>query len=191
MSNEAAIMEDPASIFQPGVDNAKGELHLDDLPLQVCHPALFDTSRVPSGFGLLKVEGSMPYALKEGPAHWDAIKEQVAEQILTRYMRYTENLDKSKLLAKFLLSPIDIERMNPHMWRGSVHAFDKTGGNFAPYRMGIPGLYQTGACTAPGGSISGIPGRNTAAAILQDQGMTIEQVVADRPANLPHKPSLL
>jgi phytoene dehydrogenase-like protein len=133
----------------------------------------------------------MPYALKEGPAHWDPIKEQVADQVLTRYMRYAANFDKSKMLAKFLLSPIDIERMDPHMWHGGVHAFDKIGGNFAPYRMGIPGLYQTGACTAPGGSISGIPGRNTAAAIFQDLGMSIEQVVAARPADPPHKPSLL
>ena len=191
VSSEAAIMEDPTSIFQIEINNANGDLHLDDCPLQVCHPSLFDSSRTPSGYGLLKIEGSMPYAVKGGPPRWDAIKEQIGEQILARYMRYTANLDKSKLLAKFLLSPIDIERMNPHMWRGGVHAFDRTGGNFAPYRMGIPCLYQTGACTAPGGSISGIPGRNTAQVILEDQGMTIEQVVADRPPNLPHKPSLL
>jgi phytoene dehydrogenase-like protein len=190
MSNEASIMENSASIYQVAIDDANGEFHLDDVALQICHPAIFDTSRVPAGFGLLKIEGSAPYSLKEGAAHWDAIKEQVAEQIVTRYMRYTVNLDKSKVLAKFLLSPIDIERMNPHMWRGGIHAFDNTTRNFAPYRMGIPGFYQTGACTAPGGSISGIPGRNTAEVILQDQGTKLEVVVADRPANLVHKPSL-
>jgi phytoene dehydrogenase-like protein len=190
MSNEASIMEDPASIYQTGIDDAHGELHLGDAALQICHPSIFDPSRVPPGFGLLKIEGSATYALKEGPEHWDAIKEQVADQIVTRWMRYTANLDKSKMLAKFLLSPIDIERMNPHMWRGGIHAFDKTTGNFAPYRMGIPGLYQTGACTAPGGSISGIPGRNTAKVVLEDQGFALQQIVADRPQNQPHKPSL-
>jgi phytoene dehydrogenase-like protein len=190
-SNEASIMEDPSTIFMTGIDNAKGELHLDDLPLQVCHPAVFDTSRVPTGYGLLKIEGNMPYALKEGPQHWDEIKDQVADQVIARYVRYTKNLDKSKILAKFLLSPIDIERMNPHMWRGGIHAFDNTGHNFAPYRLGIPGLYQTGACTAPGGSISGIPGRNTAEVILQDLGMKIEQVAARRTSNRPHKPQLV
>jgi len=190
-SNEASIMEDATSIFQLGIDNAKGELNISDYPLQVCHPALFDKTRVPAGYGLLKIEGALPYDLKEGSGHWDAIKDEIANQILTRYMRYTANLDKSKLLAKFLLSPVDIERMNPSMWRGGVHAFDNRGGNFAPYRMGIPGLYQTGACTAPGGSISGIPGRNAAEAVLQDQGLTIEQVVANNRSNSPHKPSLL
>ena len=29
---------------------------------------------------------------------------------------------EDKILAKFIQSPIDIERMNPAMWRGSVHA---------------------------------------------------------------------
>jgi phytoene dehydrogenase-like protein len=191
MSNEASIMEDPASIFQVALDDAKGELHLDDVALQICHPAIFDTGRAPAGFGLLKIEGSAPYALKQGPRHWDEIKEQVAETIVSQYMRYTTNLDKSKILAKFLLSPIDIERMNPHMWRGGIHAFDNTGGNFAPYKLGIPGLYQTGACTAPGGSIGGLSGRNTASVILQEQGTTIEQVAAERSSDQPHKPSLL
>jgi phytoene dehydrogenase-like protein len=191
VSNEASIMEDPTDIYWTGIDYAKGELHLDDLSLQVCHPSIFDPSRVPTGYGLLKIEGNMPYSLKEGPQRWDVIKERVAEQLLTRYMRYTTNLDRSKLLAKFLLSPIDIERMNPHMWRGGVHSFDNTGHNFAPYRLGIPGLYQTGACTAPGGSISGIPGRNTAEVVLQDQGIRIAAVAAKRPANLPHRPQLV
>jgi phytoene dehydrogenase-like protein len=152
---------------------------------------VFDKTRVPDGYGLLKIEGCLPYGLKQGCDHWDVIKDEIAGQILDRYMRHTANLDKTKLIAKFLLSPVDIERMNPSMWRGGVHAFDNRGGNFAPYRMGIPGLYQTGACTAPGGSISGIPGRNAAEVVLQDQGLTIEQVVANRGSNSPHKPSLL
>lgn len=177
-SFESSIMEDAASIFALSPDNVRGELHIDDYPLQVCHPSIFDNSRVPAGYGLLKIEGAMPYGLKEGPEHWDMIKDQVADAVVARYMRHTANLTKDKILANFLLSPIDIERMNPAMWRGSVHGFDNRSGNFAPCRMGIPGLYQTGACTAPGGSISGLPGRNTAEVVLQDQGRTIQQVVA-------------
>jgi phytoene dehydrogenase-like protein len=179
-SSEASIMEDAANIFMVGADNAREELHIDDYPLQICHPSVFDQSRVPAGYGLLKIEGCLPYGLKEGPEHWDVIKEEMADAIVTRYMRHTTKLTKDKILAKFLLSPIDIERMNPSMWRGSVHHFDNRGGNFAPYRTSIPGLYQTGACTAPGGSISGLPGRNTAAVILQDEGKTVQQVVGTR-----------
>jgi phytoene dehydrogenase-like protein len=157
----------------------------------LCHPAVFDATRVPNGYGILKIEGCLSYGLKQGAQHWDAIKDEIAEQILQRYLRYSANLTREKLLAKFLLSPLDIERMNPHMWRGGVHAFDNSRGNFAPYRMGIPGLYQTGACTAPGGSISGIPGRNAAQVILQDQGLKIDEVIARSRPPGPHKPSLI
>jgi phytoene dehydrogenase-like protein len=182
-SCEASIMQYPESIFALNSDDAHGELHLDDCALQIVHPAVFDASRVPPGQGLLKIEGVAPYKLKEGPEHWDAIKEHVAETIVTHYLKHTSNLSKGKILAQFLLSPLDIERMNPAMWRGSVHHFDNRWGNFAPYRLPIPGLYQTGACTAPGGSISGMPGRNTAAVILQDEGKTLQQAIGAERGN--------
>jgi phytoene dehydrogenase-like protein len=43
--------------------------------------------------------------------------------------------------------------------------------------MPIPGLYQTGGTTHPGGSITGGPGRNAAIVILQDLGTSLEEVV--------------
>jgi phytoene dehydrogenase-like protein len=172
-SPEAAIMQRPESIFQLNADQATGELHVDDYPLQIVHPSVVDPSRVPPGHASVKIEGTMPYALKEGPRHWDAIKERVADQLLTHYLQHTANLRKEHVLATFLLSPLDIERMNPSMWRGSVHHSVRELGNFAPYRMPIPGLYQTGGSTAPGGSVTGQPGRNCAMAILQDEGKTL------------------
>ena len=96
--------------------------------------------------------------LKEGPEHWDVIKEQVADQLFTRYLSHTANLSKEDVLAKVLMSPLDIERMNPAMWQGSVHARSRTFDNFTPYRLPIPGLYQTGSCTEGGGSVTGRPG---------------------------------
>ena len=170
-------MQRPESIFVLNSDRARGELTLDDYPLQIVHASVYDPSRVPPGCCTLKIEGGIPYALKEGPQHWDEIKEQVADTFLRRYMRHTRNLTPDKVLAKVIMSPLDIERMNPAMWRGSVHHRDKRWGNFTPYRMPIPGLYQTGGCTEAGGSVTGLPGRNAAAIILQDDGKTLEQVV--------------
>jgi phytoene dehydrogenase-like protein len=48
---------------------------------------------------------------------------------------------------------------------------------WAQHRMPIPGLYQTGATTHPGGSITGGPGRNAAIVILDDLGMKLDEVV--------------
>jgi phytoene dehydrogenase-like protein len=43
--------------------------------------------------------------------------------------------------------------------------------------MPIPGLYQTGATTHPGGSVSAGPGRNAALVMLQDFGLSLEEAV--------------
>jgi phytoene dehydrogenase-like protein len=43
--------------------------------------------------------------------------------------------------------------------------------------MPIPGLYQTGATTYPGASVSGGPGRNAAAVMLKDFGSSLEEVI--------------
>jgi phytoene dehydrogenase-like protein len=178
---EAAILGEPESIFALNEDQARGELNIDDYPLQIVHCANVDASRVPPGFGQVKIEGTMPYALKEGPEHWDAIKERVADELLTHYIAHTTNLTKDKVLAKVLMSPLDIERMNPAMWRGSVHHRLRTFDHHAPYRMPIPGLYQTGACTEGGGSVTGRPGRAAAAVILEDEGKSLAEVAAMRP----------
>jgi phytoene dehydrogenase-like protein len=42
--------------------------------------------------------------------------------------------------------------------------------------MPIPGLYQTGSTTHPGGSISAGPGRNAAAVMLKDLGTSHDAV---------------
>ena len=106
------------------------------------------------------------------------LKDEVADQLLTYYMRHTTNLTKDHVLAKVLMSPLDIERMNPAMWRGSVHQRSRTFVNFTPYRLPIPGLYHTGGCTEGGGSVTGRPGRAAAAIVLEDDGKTLEEVVA-------------
>jgi phytoene dehydrogenase-like protein len=71
-------------------------------------------------------------------------------------------------------------------WHGSIHA-GSTGPaqsgalrpvpGWAQHRMPVPGLYQTGATTHPGGSVTGAPGRNAAVVMLKDFGTSIEQVL--------------
>ena len=73
------------------------------------------------------------------------------------------------------------------MIRGAFHGGDRglaqsgalrPAPGWAQHRMPIPGLYQTGGTTHPGGSITGAPGRNAAIVLLQDLGLTLEEVVA-------------
>jgi phytoene dehydrogenase-like protein len=184
---EAIFMSSPERILRLGYDNARGIVDMDDPPpLQIVSATVPDPSRAPAGFHTLKLEGTMPYALKEGPQHWDNIKDEVAEGFLNYLRRFAPNLTPDKFLGKFLESPLDIERMNPAMWRGSAHHGASNAAQsgamrpvpgWAQYRMPISGLYQTGACTAPGGSITGMPGRNAATVMLKDFGTSIEEVV--------------
>jgi len=183
---ESALLSSPERILLADYEHATGTINLDDLPLQVVCPSIADPSRAPAGHHTLKLEGNLPYALREGPQHWDNIKQKVAARIFDNFRKFCPNLTEDKILGKFLQSPVDIERMNPAMWRGSVHAVASGAAQsgdmrpvpgWAEYRMPIPGLYQTGSCTAPGGSVRGQPGRNAAIVILKDHGSSIEEAV--------------
>jgi phytoene dehydrogenase-like protein len=184
---ESALLSEPERILLADYEHATGKFNLDKLPLQVVCPSIADPTRAPAGHHTLKLLGNLPYALEEGPKHWDNIKEEVAATVFDNFRKFCPNLTPDKILGQFIQSPIDIERMNPAMWRGSVHAAAygaAQSGDMRPvpgwsdYRMPIPGLYQTGACTAPGGSVRGQPGRNAAIVILKDHGSSIEKAVA-------------
>jgi phytoene dehydrogenase-like protein len=171
---------------------ARGEIDFNDLPgLQIVSPSVADPSRAPAGHHTMKIETNLPYGLKEGPKHWDKIKDQVADALLNHLRKFAPNLTPDKFLGKFIESPLDIERMNPSMWRGSTHGGAMMASQVGPlrpvpgwsnYRMPIPALYQTGACTNPGGAVTGMPGRNAAAVILKDFGTSLEEVVAKKSA---------
>jgi len=168
------------------VDYASGTVNLEDPPLHVICCSLADPTRAPAGMHTVKVVAYQPYELREGPQHWDAIKEKVSDANLKFLERFSPNLTDDKILARTIESPLDLERMNPHNWHGSCHAGgsgpSQTGAmrpvpGYAQHRMPIPGLYQTGATTHPGGSVTGGPGRNAATVMLKDFGTSIEEVV--------------
>ncbi len=104
------------------------------------------------------------------------------------------------ILASLVKSPEDIEQLNPHMIHGAFHggnrgpAFSgplRPAPGWAAHRMPIPGLYQTGGSTHPGGSITGAPGRNAAIVMLSDLGHDPAEVMgsaAHRPVAVPQHP---
>jgi len=168
-------------------DFARGVVNVEDPPLLAVCPTVVDPTRAPLGRHTLKVIGFQPYDLAQGPAHWDAIKDEVSAAHLSYLRRFAPNLTDDKILARVVESPLDLERMNPHNWHGTCHggaqspaqsAGLRPAPGWAQHRMPIAGLYQTGSTTHPGGSISGGPGRNAAAVMLRDFGTPIESVIA-------------
>jgi phytoene dehydrogenase-like protein len=170
-------------LLRMGPDAERGILADDDPVLLVVCASVADPSRAPDGQHVLKVIGFQPYELADGgSARWDDVKEEAAERNLAQLRRFAPNLTDETILARVVKSPVDLERMNAHNWHGTCH-----GGDLAPSQSGalrfqprtpIPGLYQTGATTHPGGSVSAAPGRNTAAVLLEDLGTSLEEVVA-------------
>ena len=163
-------------------DFRAGRIATDDPVLLVLCPTVADPSRAPQGGHTLKVVGFQPYELAEGTARWDDLKAGVSAANLAELRKYAPNLTDEVILASAVKSPLDLERMNAHNWRGSCHGGDAgpaQSGDLRPvpgwasHRMPIAGLYQTGATTYPGGSVSGAPGRNAAMVILADLGKSI------------------
>jgi phytoene dehydrogenase-like protein len=177
---ESVALLDPARLLRLEFDDASGHINTDDPPLQIVCPTIVDSSRAPAGMHTLKINGFQPYTLGPNEGDWDQRKHDVAEMYLKTLRRLAPNLSDDKILGRYVVSPVDLERLNRHFWRGSAHAgYDGPGqsGDMRPvpgwsdYRMPIAGLYQTGACTKPGGSVTGNPGRNAAAVMLDDLGM--------------------
>jgi phytoene dehydrogenase-like protein len=186
---ESGILANPYRALRFGYDDARGAINLEEPPLQVICCSIADKTRTPAGMHTLKVIGWQPYQLREGPEHWDKIKYDVSDANLKYLRRFAPNLTSDKILARFVESPLDLERMNPHFWHGSAHAGAQNAAQTGPlrpmagwaqHRMPIAGLYQTGATTHPGGSVTGGPGRNAAMVMLKDFGTSIEEVVAKK-----------
>lgn len=168
-------------------DFDRGVVALDDPVLLVLCPTVADPTRAPDGHHTLKVVGFQPYELAEGPEHWDTIMPDVASANMEHLRRYAPNLDDETILATAYKSPLDLERMNAHNWHGSCHGGDmgtdqmgslRPAPGWAQHRTPIPGLYQTGATTHPGGSVSAGPGRNAAVVMLEDFGSSMDAALA-------------
>src|SRR5215813_5539307 len=184
---EAGMLASPERVLRFGFDDARGAVNMDDPPMQIICPTAADPTRAPAGMHSVKIVGWQPYQLKEGPDHWDQIKEEISDSYLKPLRRYAPNMTEDKILARFITSPRDLERMNPHFWHGNAHAGAQSAAQvaamrpmpgWAQHRMPIAGLYQTGATTHPGGSVTGGPGRNAAIVLLHDLGHDPAEVMS-------------
>jgi phytoene dehydrogenase-like protein len=152
--------------------------------MMIATPTLADPSRAPPGRHTVKIVAACSAVADGG---WAKAKDAYAAMLLERLRRAAPNMTPDTILAMLAKSPEDIEAANPHMIDGTFHGGDRGSAfsgplrpapGWAQHRMPIPGLYQTGGTTHPGGSITGAPGRNAAKILLSDLGTSLEAVVA-------------
>jgi phytoene dehydrogenase-like protein len=172
----------PEDVLQAGRDLRAGGF-LRGRWLLVATPTLVDPSRAPEGQHTVKLLGMAPWNDGDWP---DSLKREVADENLAALRRAAPNMTDDVILSEYVKSPVDVEHHNEHMWHGTIHGGDRSWPNDGPrrpvpgwaqHRMPIPGLYQTGATTHPGGSITGAPGRNCAVVLLEDLGHNAQEVL--------------
>lgn len=172
----------PEELLQAGRDVREGRL-LRARWLLVATPTLVDPSRAPDGMHTVKLLSMVPW----NGGDWDELKHEVAAENLAALRRAAPNMSDDVVLAELVKSPVDIEHANEHMWHGTIHGGDRSLPNDGPrrpvpgwaqHRLPIPGLYQTGATTHPGGSVTGGPGRNAAFVLLEDLGHDAREALA-------------
>jgi phytoene dehydrogenase-like protein len=177
----------PEDMIQMGADLRAGHYLADPPWVLVATPTLADPGRAPAGCHTVKILSPQVYRLPGGMGSWDTVKEEHARRLLGQLRPHAPNLTDETILGHLTKSPADIEQLNLHMINGAFH-----GGNRGPafsgalrpvpgwasHRMPIPGLYQTGGSTHPGGSITGAPGRNAATVLLTDLGHDPAEVMS-------------
>jgi beta-carotene ketolase (CrtO type) len=173
-------------------DPAIGRIPDSDPSMYVVMPTMLDPSMAPEGLHTLWIEFFAPYEVEgaggtglHGTGWTDELKNKVADRVLDKLADYAPNL-KRALIARQVESPAELgERLGA--LRGNYYHIDMTLEQMvflrplpelASYHTPIDGLLLTGAGTHPGGSISGMPGRNCARVFLQSQ-QPITQAMTD------------
>lgn len=173
-------LESPEQIYGLHAQFRKGEVASRKV-LWGTTPTVFDPSQAPPGKHAAFMWEKGPYHLQGRAENWDNAKLPRLGEILEYWRSFAPNLTDSAILRRLAHSPLDTERQLPNMARGDPGVgwlgIEQRGINrpfpgIPPYRTGVTGLYLCGACTHPGGNITGLPGYNAARIIAEDLKLT-------------------
>lgn len=155
----------------------------DDPSLYVVVPTVLDPSMAPDGKHTMWIEFFAPYQIAgkdgtgmKGTGWTDELKEEVADRIIDKLAEYAPNV-KNSIIARRVESPPELAERTGFLKGNHYHidmtldqmVFFRPLPELANYKTPIEGLFLTGAGTHPGGSVSGMPGRNTARVFLHTQ----------------------
>jgi len=170
------------------VEQAHSKCTLGEIPdsnpsMYVVMPSYLDPTLAPPGKHTVWIEFFAPYQIAgaegtglRGTGWTDELKNQVADKVVDKLATYAPNV-KTATIARRVESPAELgERLGAY--KGNYYHIDMTLDQMvffrplpeiANYKTPIENLFLTGAGTHPGGSISGMPGRNCARVFLQSK----------------------
>ncbi|NES97179.1 MAG: NAD(P)/FAD-dependent oxidoreductase [Desertifilum sp. SIO1I2] len=160
-----------------------GEIPDEDPSMYLDVPTILDPSMAPEGKHTLWIEFFAPYNVRgregtglNGTGWTDELKNKVADRVIDKLADYAPNV-KQSIIARRVESPAELgARLGAY--KGNYYHVDMTLDQMiffrplpeiANYKTPIQGLFLTGAGTHPGGSISGMPGRNCARTFINSQ----------------------
>jgi phytoene dehydrogenase-like protein len=168
---------------------------LPEAPVVVSwNDSAIDPGRAPAGKHLKKfVVLGVPYEIsgdateRVGVGGWDEVREAYADYLIELISdTYLPELG-SRMLARAVHSPLDIERKLGSAVRGTIsHAAMvpyQSGAmrptpDFAGYRSPVENVYLCGSGSHPGAGVSMAPGRNAAQVICRDVGVDFQALVS-------------
>lgn len=141
----------------------------------VTFPSIVDPSIAASPAASVWINGFVAHQLAR-PGGWAAARSEVAENIWTTVESCLPGL-RDLVTDSVMMTPADLTARTGALNAGlhvSATLNQLLGGRpvrgCADHRSGVDGIYLTGAGTNPGPSISGLPGRACAEAVLADLG---------------------
>lgn len=162
-------------------DPAIGKIPDADPSMYLVVPTMLDPTMAPPGKHTLWIEFFAPYQIENaegtglnGTGWTDELKNKVADRVIDKLADYAPNV-KNAIMARRVESPAELGARLGTLKGNYYHIdmsleqmiFFRPLPELANYKTPIEGLFLTGAGTHPGGSISGMPGRNCARAFLQ------------------------
>lgn len=171
-------------------DPAIGRIPDADPSMYIVQPTMLDPSMAPDGHHTVWIEFFAPYQIENaegtglnGTGWTDELKNKVADRVIDKLADYAPNV-KTATIGRAVESPAELgERLGAY--KGNYYHIDMTLEQMvffrplpeiANYKTPIENLYLTGAGTHPGGSISGMPGRNCARIFLHAQQPFLQTV---------------
>ena len=175
------IADSVAHVEQAHSKCTLGEIPDADPSMYVVMPSYLDPTLAPPGKHTVWIEFFAPYQIAgaegtglKGTGWTDELKNKVADRVIDKLADYAPNV-KNATIARRVESPAELgERLGAY--KGNYYHVDMTLDQMiffrplpeiANYKTPIDNLFLTGAGTHPGGSISGMPGRNCARVFLQ------------------------
>lgn len=139
-------------------------------------PTTKDPTLAPEGFHIMTCFVQyVPYEHADGP--WDDAKRNaLGDLVVDTLSEYAPNLKKA-VVHRQVLTPVDLEErfglIGGNIFHGEMSLDQlfslRPSPLAADYRTPVKGLYLCGSGTHPGGGVMGIPGLNSARAVLADR----------------------